>query len=111
VESKRATEYAEKNRLWQERVGDWKRGGLTQTEYCRRNQLDPRKFLYWKKKILPKTGTSTLVELPAQIVKQSSAPQRSPQLILIVDERFKVQVSPGFDADTLSRLLGVLERS
>ncbi len=107
MESKRAVEYAEKHRLWQKRLAEWKRGGLPQAEFCRRNNLDPRNFLYWKKKILPSLCTASLVELPAKLVTQSSLPASLP-LCLVIDGRFRIEIAPGFDADTLYRLIGVL---
>lgn len=109
MESKRALEYAEKNRLWKERIGDWKRGGLTQIEYCRRNNLDPKNFLYWKKKILPGPSSMALVELPSEIVARSSRPASS-RLCLLIDARYRIEISPGFDDETLVRLIRLLGR-
>ncbi len=110
MNGKRAAEYTEKNRLWQKHLGDWKRGGLTQAEYCRRNHLDPKNFIYWKKKI----HTVPLVELHAPLVAQSSQPVThgvgSPHLNLIINGRFRIEVPPGFDAETLDRLIKVLDR-
>jgi len=39
MESTRDFELAEKRRLWQERLDEWKAGGLTQAEHCRRNRI------------------------------------------------------------------------
>lgn len=110
MKGKRAAEYAEKHKLWQKRLGDWKRGGLTQAQYCRQNNLDPRNFLYWKKKILPNSGTVSVVEIPTQVVRHSSFSANPPNLVLIIDGRFRVEVPPGFDANTLERLITFLNR-
>ncbi len=109
MESNRAIELAEKRRIWRERLDEWEASGLTQVNYCRLHNLDTRNFQYWKRKTLPKPCTPTLVELPTQLVSQSTRPAGSP-LCLVVNARFRVEVSPGFDADTLDRLIKVLYR-
>ncbi|HQN18618.1 MAG TPA: hypothetical protein PKV86_05755 [Syntrophobacteraceae bacterium] len=108
MESTRAFALAEKRRLWQGRLDDWKASGLTQVEYCRRNNLDPRKFLYWKNRFLPKPKAATFVELSAPLIAQCR-PASSP-LYLVIDARYRIEITPGFDADTLGRLIGVLDR-
>ena len=60
-----------------------------------------------KKKFLPKDRTASLVELPAQLVRQSCAPLSSPHLNLIVDGRFHVEIAQDFEADTQERLDGL----
>jgi len=107
MESTRAFELAEKRRLWQQRLNDWKNSGLTQAEYCRRNSLDPRNFLYWKNRSLQKPNTTTLVELPAELIAQSR-PVNLP-LCLVINGRYRIEVAPGFDAATLERLVRVLD--
>ncbi|MDQ1278310.1 MAG: hypothetical protein QG555_1352 [Thermodesulfobacteriota bacterium] len=109
MEGKRAAELAEKRLVWQGRLAEWKEGGLTQTEYCRRNNLDPKNFLYWKKKILPRAVNLPLVELPSEIVARSSRPA-NPQLCLLIDSRYRLEIPPGFDDETLVRLIRLLDR-
>lgn len=109
MEGKRAVGYAEKRRRWQIRLDEWKKSGLTQAEYCRRNNLRGHRFLYWKKRLLAKGCVAALVEVPPEIVSLSASAQKSP-LCLIIDGRFCVEIAPGFDADTLDRLIGVLDR-
>ena len=109
MESKRAVELAEKRRLWETRLEGWRESGLTQVEYCRLHNLDTRNFQYWKKKILPKPLGAALVELPAQFLTNPSLPASSP-LCLVINGRFRIEVSSGFDVGTLERLIMVLNR-
>jgi hypothetical protein len=107
MEVKRATELAEKRRLWQGRLDEWKASGLTQAGYCRLHNLDTRNFQYWKKKIEPKScASATLIEVPAGILSQWT----SNQLCLVVDRRYRIEIPQGFDANTLQQLIGVLDR-
>ena len=55
---------AENKRCWQRHVEKWKASGLSQAEYCRKNNLRSRGFGYWKRK-LEKQNLPELVELPA----------------------------------------------
>ena len=101
------SELAEKRRLWQGRLEEWKASGLTLVEYCRLHNLDARNLQYWKKKILPKPRTTAaLVEIPGILPR--SLP--GSQLCLVIDGRSRIEIAPGFDADTLGRLLGVFDR-
>jgi hypothetical protein len=109
MKENRAVGYAEKRRLWQIRLDEWKKSGLTQVEYCRRNNLRVNGLLYWKKRLLAKGCVAALVEVPTEIVSRSASVQKSP-LCLLIDGRFRVEIAPGFDADTLERLIGVLDR-
>ena len=106
--SKRAAEIAEKRQFWQARLDGWKDSGITQAEYCRRHDLDTRNFQYWKKRLLEKTDVSSLVELPAKLLL-SPGPVGS-AITLVIEGRFRVEVTRGFDADTLGRLIKVLSR-
>lgn len=45
MKGKHLTDLAEKHRLWQQRLFEWKESRLSQAEYCRQNRLDPKNFL------------------------------------------------------------------
>ena len=111
MKGNRAAEYAEKSRIWQKRLSEWSRSGTTQAEYCRQNKLDPKNFIYWKKKILHEPNTASLVELPSQLVTESARQANASHLILVIDGRFRVEVPSGFDAETLDRLIKILNRT
>jgi hypothetical protein len=109
MEGKRAVEFAEKRRLWQGRLDEWKDSGLTQAGYCRLHNLDARNFQYWKKRILSKSrAAAALVEIPVGAL--SGRLPAGPTLCLVIDGRNRIEITPGFDADTLDRLIRVLNR-
>lgn len=93
---------------WRSLVAEWKRSGVTATEFAKHAGVHVKTLQYWKYKLA------------------SAAEPRSPELAKIVevqparlpaDERFEVRlaggrcvgVPPSFDADALERLLRVLE--
>jgi hypothetical protein len=63
---------------WAAHLANWQASGLAQTEYCRRENIDPNSFSNWKRKLreAPKSeGESTLVELgPAKVSMNGVAP-------------------------------------
>lgn len=109
MEGRRAVEYAEKRRLWQGRLDEWKDSGLTQAGYCRLHNLDARNFQYWKKRILPEScAAAALVEIPVGALSRRLPV--GPTLCLVIDGRYRIEIAPGFDADSLDRLVRVLNR-
>lgn len=102
-------------RFWQDHIERQCHSGLTQVAYCRQNGLNKNTFVYWKSRfkkpkdvlrpflpvsITPDSGTA------ADKRKQSSF---SSGISLSFDDRFDVRLEVGFNCDTLSRLIDMLE--
>ncbi len=51
---------------WQAHVEYWKKSGLSQADYCRRNDLNPKSFSVMKSRINKpdKSGDSGFIEIP-----------------------------------------------
>jgi hypothetical protein len=95
---------------WQDQVMAWKASGLKQMQYCRDHQLSKHAFVYWKLKLLGKDASpATLVPVSARQLRQIQRGNDSGQIRLVVGERYHVEVHPGFNAQTLRELLGILE--
>ncbi len=39
---------SKKKRFWEVNVRAWERSGLSQNDYCKRNQLGSSQFCYWQ---------------------------------------------------------------
>jgi len=37
--------------FWENRVEQWLKSGLSQAAYCRRHQLKPHQFYYWRRRV------------------------------------------------------------
>jgi len=99
-------EEKEKNREeWRCRVEEWRASGLTQVEYCRRNDLKTSKLVYWSKKFsdecLKKTG---FVEVPLR------TPTAFCPIRIGIDNRYFVEVGNGYDPGALEHIIGILSR-
>ncbi len=94
----------QERRFWVHHLEQCGRSGLSQAEYCRRHGLSIKSFGY-RKRTIGSTSLS-LVEVPLpEPVYTLSKP-----LSLSVGSRYTILVEAGFDADTLQRLLEVLDR-
>ena len=114
--------------IWQAIIEDFRSSGFTQAQFCSPRGLSLHTFrrrLYVRPRSSPSASTpqpppvadpipsATPRFLPVTPVAESPAivtPETPPEpLVLILDARRRVAVAPGFDADTLRRLIEAIE--
>ena len=100
-------ELAEKRRYWERHIQSWRASGLSQTEYQRRHNLSKWQFVYWKKKLDRPVSSAEVSLVPI------SLPQFMPTapLSLIVNGRYRIEISEGFQPSVLEQVLRVVDRS
>jgi hypothetical protein len=105
---------------WSALLNDFRRSGLTQAEFCRRRQVSLhsfRKHLYAPRPSQPALSDdrpSTTADhsflpvtiLPDPVPLAITSPS---QLELILPQGCRIAVAPGFDSETLRRLIAVVE--
>ncbi len=105
---------------WNALLNDFRRSGLTQAEFCRRRQVSLhsfRKHLYGPRPSKPapsddrSPATTDHHFLPVTILPDPIPPitASQPRLELILSNGRRIAVAPGFDTQTLHRLLSVAE--
>jgi hypothetical protein len=105
---------------WNALLNDFRRSGLTQAEFCRRRQISLhsfRKHLYQPLSSQPapsddhSSASADHHFLPVTILADPilSLPAAQPHLELILSNGRRIAVAPGFDPQTLRRLLAVVE--
>ena len=99
-----------KQRLWEEHIAKWNTTELSQVEYCRRNKISLKSFQYWKRKTKRSNSAPALVELPLPQSLPFSLLSCHPQLCLVVEQRYRIEISKGFDSEDLERVVRVLGR-
>jgi hypothetical protein len=101
---------SEKRRFWEKHIEMWKESGLSQVEYCRVNDVRIKSFRYWKRRVGRLSCAPALVEVP--LPKSLSIPilPAHPQLCLVVDQHYRVEIAKGFDPEDLERVIRVLGR-
>jgi hypothetical protein len=104
-----------RERFWRRHLSAWKRSGLTQREYCKRQGVSEWSFSLWKRR-LARSTTSGVSFVPVTVTGSTTGivglpgAHRQP-LTLVVGSRYRLEVGDGFSDETLSRLLCVLGRS
>ena len=101
----------EKREYWSRQIAFWEKSGLSQIEYCKRNNLSRHLFTYWKCKGIKKQEESiqfipvlrkpTLTQIPINRI----APIR-----IMLGSRYRIEIEDGFSPDTLGQLMHALEQ-
>lgn len=105
---------------WNALLNDFRRSGLTQAEFCRRRQVSLhsfRKHLYVPRPSQPapshdrSSASITPSFLPVTILPEPipSVTASPSHLELILSQGRRIAVAPGFDPETLRRLIAVVE--
>jgi len=97
----------DRRRQFDEHVRRWRSSGLTQAEYCRRNDLKWSTFHYWRKR-LATSAAVTLVQVPVGLNRTGPCHQPCQELILVLGGRYKVEIGDNFNPSTLARLVDTL---
>ncbi len=107
------------NSRWNAILSDFRRSGLTQADFCRQRNISLASFRYhFYKPHSPKPAPSDVrssaspdhLFLPVTIVPDPilSSTAAQPHLELILSNGRRITVAPGFDTQTLRRLIAVL---
>jgi len=101
----------ERKRYWQAHLSAWRRSGLSQREYCKRQGVGEWSFSNWKRRLAtpsPDIVSFVPVAVPSRTASDTKA--RPQTLTVVVGDRYRVEVGDGFSSELLSRLLAVLGR-
>ena len=82
---------------WRNRIKEWDESGLTQAEYCSRNDFKLSQFLYWRKKFSKKNPPH-----PAFVQLAVSPANRFYPFRIEIGSRFCVKVGNGYDREAFS---------
>lgn len=100
-----------KSRMWQARVKAWRRSGLSQREYCRRNHLSSSQFSYWKKSLEPKVvqEPSAFVPVPLTMTpKMHKVNGSGSGLTVRLANGIGIELSDEFNSATLAQAVVAL---
>ncbi len=98
-----------RSEFWNQHIENWSSSDLTQVEYCRQNELNRHTFSYWKSKLNNKETFRPFLPVSIQPETTPSNSSFPSGISLSFNDRFDVRLEVGFNCDTLSRLIDVLE--
>jgi hypothetical protein len=90
--------------FWEHHLGQWQESGLSQRAYCRRHQLEPHRFYYWRRRILqPQPDVSFLP------VTLSSDPTQQPHLVrILMPNGCVLELEGRAEPEQLARLVNIV---
>jgi len=95
-----------RRQFWQAHIEAWSLTGLSQTGYCRQNNLSINRFTYWKRKFQRENLPVEFVRIPVEPVKSTHLfHNNEASLRLDVDSRFTIEIPDGFTPVTLEQVL------
>ena len=106
----RAEELEQKRSYWKQQIEQWQQTGLTQAEYCRRNNLKHHQLVYWKKRYLKTETDVSFAAVQLEDLLDIPAPADQASLTVVIDNPLKVEVTEGFDPQLLRQLIVALRR-
>ena len=104
----RAEELEQKRSYWKQQIEQWQQSGLSQAEYCRRNNLKHHQLVYWKRRCLKTETEVSFVPVQLEALLDIPAPADQASLTVIIDNQFKVEIVAGFDPQLLRQVVTAL---
>jgi hypothetical protein len=99
----------ELKKIWSEKLAHWQISGKSGMEWCKEHGLSYKYFTYWKKELLVEQNPTEIAKQFSELVDEPST--RVSSGIRIQHEEFLLHVDIDFDAETLRRLILLLERA
>ncbi len=96
----------QKDRFWRKHIDRWSISKVSQSEYCRRNDLSLRSFTYYRGRFKKELESVGFVQVPAQVVGQVKA--GVPPLAVVFGNDCRLEVRDGFNPVTLESAVRVL---
>jgi hypothetical protein len=100
---------AERRRFWEKHIEKWESSGLSQADYCRQNGVNIKSFHHWKRRTGRLCSKPVLVELPLSgALSHSFTPSAPGSQLCLVNDRFRIEIGKGFDAEDFERVVRIL---
>jgi hypothetical protein len=119
-------EHGSRDEDWADVVSQWRASGLSQKEFCRRRDISDRALNNWLYKSPYRERVARILAARSQDKLDAETPRFLPVAVLsatpeadsqascatievVLPSGPRIAVSPGFDAETLRRVVAVLE--
>jgi hypothetical protein len=100
----------EKRSLWRAHLKAWERSGLSQVDYCRRNNLKDTQFTYWKIKLYKeKSEQVNFAPVPVHILKDQSIKDSDDSGLCVQVGTIQIRLSNNFNTASLLKVVSTLE--
>ena len=106
---------SDKQQFWFQHIEQWQQSGLSQAEYARQQKLSIKSFGYYRRRYMQQhaSGKKPASLLPVTVASiETSEPPAQPGntgITLTSPTGFRIELTPGFDPQTLRTVLQALE--
>lgn len=100
-----------KETYWRRQLQKQKASGLSLRAFCRQHALAESAFYYWRREIEWRDREHNRTATRAFVPVEVKTPAHAPSIEVALACGHVVRLRPGFDADTLRKLLALLEES
>lgn len=104
----RTAERNQKRKYWEAHLKRWESSGISQSAYCRQNQLRLNRFIYWKKRCFSPESRVSLVEWPVPRQEEALSAFFGSPLCVVIGTRYRIEIQAGFDPALLESVVRVL---
>lgn len=91
----------EKRKFWEDHIQAWRESGVSQTAYCRQNDLKMHRWWYWRKRI-SQSSDSEITFVPLNF---SSGKIHRAGVNVVTPNGYRIEVDHGFDFSKLRQLI------
>jgi len=96
------------SQFWEKHIKKWSEAKLTQNAYCRKNNLRPNQFTYWKNKLKQQNLPIEFVQVTSNHFEEVINHHSSSTLRLNIKSEFQIEIPDGFSQTTLKQELQVV---
>ncbi len=94
-----------KTQFWENHIQAWRETGLSQSEYCRRNDLIRHRFWYWRRRI-EQAGKEGVSFFPVALRSSRVAPASPLSSVSVTTPNgYRIELESGFDPILIGRLM------
>ena len=90
--------------LWKKRYQEYQKSGLSRAAYCTRHRIPKSTLNYWFYQIRKHQRDQTLVEVMPEPISRADG-----YLVVVVAERYRIEISGGLDARLFGEVVKALE--
>lgn len=105
----RATWDLEREPYWRKVFSRWRRSGLSVREFCQAEGVNEPRFYWWRRKLETAEAPKPAF-LPVHVIANDAEPVVSQSIEVVLHNGRCLRVPPGFDAETLVKLVELLDR-
>ncbi|WP_432741458.1 IS66 family insertion sequence element accessory protein TnpB [Methylobacter sp. G7] len=93
---------------WRHHVNAWHQSGLSQADYCRQQDINPKTFSRWTRHELAMDKDAPLEVIPIQVVQSAPAATTEANVILRLAQGAQLELSTAVSPRWLAELLQCL---